>query len=72
MDEFLEVDEEELLTFESELIKHLKRTDFVSALPLEKRTRRMREKVMQALEEASSTSSSAGLAKITPLAALRT
>jgi len=71
MDEFLEVDEEELLTFESELIKHMKRTDFVSALPLEKRTCRMREKVMQALEEASSTSPSAGLAKVVQLVALR-
>ncbi len=68
MDELLEVDEEELLTFESELIKLLKRTDIVSALPLENRLHRLRKRVMLAVEEESSTSSNA---TVTPLAALR-
>ncbi len=72
MDELTKVDEEELLTFESELIKLLKRTDIVSALPLENRLRRMRNRVMLAVEEDSSPSSTAGVATVTPLAALAT
>lgn len=61
MDEFLEVDEDELLTFESELIKRLKRDDFVAELNLDSRCRRLRARVMAAVEEASSTSSDAAL-----------
>lgn len=67
--DLLEVDEEELLTFESELIKHLKRTDLTAGLRLDARCRRLRQRVMAVVEEESSTSS--GTATVTPLAALK-
>lgn len=52
MDELnVDVDDEDLLTFESELIKVLKRTDIVLDLPLDTRLARMRRGVMLALEE---------------------
>lgn len=72
MDELNRVDEDELLTFESELIKILKRTDIVSALPLENRLRRMRNRVMLAVSEESSPSATVNVASVTPLAALST
>lgn len=72
MDELNRVDEDELLTFESELIKILKRTDIVSALPLENRLRRMRNRVMLTVAEESSPSATVGVASVTPLAAMAT
>ena len=71
MDELNEVDEDELLAFESELIKHLKRTDIVADLSLEARCRRMRNRVMMAVEEESSPSSNATTASVTSITALR-